>query len=85
MYSFGIPPGQKGWHVYDLEKRRIFTSRDVIFYEDVFPFEHEPRSSQILGQENMDNRLATRPFIEMFNEPAHDTLQTDSPVIHNSL
>ena len=34
----GYPQGKKGWRVFDLESRRIFVTRDVIFYEDVFPF-----------------------------------------------
>jgi len=32
----GYPCGQKGWGVYDLERRRIFTSLDVTFYEAIF-------------------------------------------------
>ena len=34
----GYPYGQKGWKIYDLETHEIFVSRDIIFYEDVFPF-----------------------------------------------
>ncbi|CAH9119111.1 unnamed protein product [Cuscuta epithymum] len=33
-YSFG----KKGWKVYDLETHEYFTSRDVKFFEDQFPF-----------------------------------------------
>ena len=33
----GYPFGKKGWKVYDLESHEIFISRDVIFYEDIFP------------------------------------------------
>ena len=38
----GSPYEKKGWRVYDLEHRKIFTSRDVIFYEDQFPFAMKP-------------------------------------------
>ena len=34
----GYPFGKKGWELYDLESKEIFVSRDVIFYEDIFPF-----------------------------------------------
>ena len=34
----GYPHGQKGWKVYDLASRRTFVSRDVQFYETMFPF-----------------------------------------------
>ena len=34
----GYPFGKKGWKLYDLESKEIFVSRDVIFYEDIFPF-----------------------------------------------
>lgn len=34
----GYPTGQKGWRVYDPDKKVFFISRDVIFYESEFPF-----------------------------------------------
>lgn len=37
----GFPYGTKGWRMYDLELGVFFNSRDVIFYEDKFPFAAE--------------------------------------------
>lgn len=37
----GYPFGKKGWRVYDLETNKFFVSRDVVFKEDVFPYENE--------------------------------------------
>nr|KYP53678.1 Copia protein [Cajanus cajan] len=37
----GYPSGQKGYKVYDTEKKEIQISRDVIFCEDEFPFKAE--------------------------------------------
>ncbi|CAA0806503.1 Uncharacterized mitochondrial protein AtMg00710 [Striga hermonthica] len=37
----GFVTGVKGYRVYDLEGRHVFVSRDVIFYEDQFPFSEE--------------------------------------------
>lgn len=34
----GYVVGQKAFKLFDLENQKIFVSRDVIFYEDVFPF-----------------------------------------------
>ncbi|KAG5555708.1 hypothetical protein RHGRI_006375 [Rhododendron griersonianum] len=34
----GYPTGQKAYRVYDIAIRQIFSSRDVIFHEQVFPF-----------------------------------------------
>ncbi|CAH9138233.1 unnamed protein product, partial [Cuscuta epithymum] len=34
----GYPYGQKGYKLYDLDNHRIFSSRDVIFKEQMFPF-----------------------------------------------
>ncbi|GKU93759.1 hypothetical protein SLEP1_g7327 [Rubroshorea leprosula] len=32
------PYGQKGYKVYDLETNQIFISRDIVFYEKIFPY-----------------------------------------------
>ncbi|CAM8925879.1 unnamed protein product [Rhodiola kirilowii] len=34
----GYPIGKRGWRLYDLETRQLFVSRDVIFYEHIFPW-----------------------------------------------
>ena len=34
----GYPYGIKGYKVLDLESNSIFISRDVIFYEHIFPY-----------------------------------------------
>lgn len=34
----GISPGQKGYKMYDLGKREIIVSRNVVFHEDMYPF-----------------------------------------------
>ena len=36
----GYPFGQKGWKVYDVDKKEFLISRDVVFYEDKFPWAH---------------------------------------------
>lgn len=34
----GYPPGVKGYRLYDVTKRQLIISRDVVFFEDSFPF-----------------------------------------------
>ena len=34
----GYPFGKKGWYLFDLEMEEFFSSADVVFYEDHFPF-----------------------------------------------
>ncbi|CAL8992943.1 unnamed protein product [Prunus brigantina] len=34
----GYPFGQKAYRLYDLDTQKFFSSRDVIFYENIFPF-----------------------------------------------
>ena len=34
----GYPTGTKGYKILDLETRKLTVSRDVLFYEEIFPF-----------------------------------------------
>lgn len=44
----GYPPGIKGYKLYDLNRKQIFFSRDVIFHEEIFPFHtHTPSSPSV--------------------------------------
>ena len=36
----GYPYSQKAYKLFDLETKKIFTSRDVHFHENIFPFHH---------------------------------------------
>ena len=46
----GYPYGQKGWRVYDIEKKKLFVSRYIVFQETVFPFLASKRlETQVLG------------------------------------
>ena len=44
----GYPFGKKEWKVYDLETGDLFVSRDVVFYEDKFPYESMHKSCKDL-------------------------------------
>ena len=34
----GYPPGVKGYKLFDIQHKKVFISRDVIFHESIFPF-----------------------------------------------
>jgi len=40
----GYPFGKNGWKIYDLDFEELFVSRDVIFYEDIFPYMIQSKS-----------------------------------------
>ncbi|KAF8405658.1 hypothetical protein HHK36_007734 [Tetracentron sinense] len=40
------PFGQKAYRLYDLQTGDVFTSRDVIFHENVFPFRNSPPTTE---------------------------------------
>lgn len=33
----GYPPGTKGYKLFDIQRKRVFVSRGVIFHENIFP------------------------------------------------
>jgi len=41
----GYPYGKKAYKVYDLTTQKVFSSRDIHFYENYFPFHHITASS----------------------------------------
>lgn len=54
----GYPQGKKGWKLYDLDTGDYFVSRDVKFYEHIFPFAHPDYSNST--NEKHDSTLPVR-------------------------
>jgi len=50
----GYPHGQKGWKLYDLATKKIFLSRDVHFYDTIFPFAQSESQHQYLDQQSVE-------------------------------
>lgn len=65
----GYPVGQKGYKVYDRETQRILITRDIVFYENRFPF--------IL--QDIEPKIVTEPT----NMTQH-VLENDQPVRSSS-
>ncbi|RVW93750.1 hypothetical protein CK203_043422 [Vitis vinifera] len=45
VFFLGYPVGQKAYKLYDLDTHQMFTSRDVVFHETIFPYESIPSPS----------------------------------------
>ena len=41
------PFGKKGWKVYDLDTGDLFISKDVVFFEDIFPYANQNKLDTI--------------------------------------
>ena len=70
---FGYPLGQKGNQVYDFDTKKNFTSRDVVFHENIFPF------SNISPENQSDYPVLPMPFDEdtpLFHDNSQPTLPT---------
>lgn len=48
----GYPYGQKAYKLYDLETHTTLVSRDVIFFENLFPF-HRPETTPLAYKPEM--------------------------------
>lgn len=68
----GYPHGKKGWRLYDLEKKEIFVSRDVVFSVSKFPY-----SPVILSSLNEDEASK-----EQLWAPIAEGLITEEPFIY---
>ncbi|GLT64493.1 hypothetical protein SLA2020_369820 [Shorea laevis] len=67
----GYPLGKKGYKLYDLETQQIFTSRDVIFYEHIFPYQSKENEHH---QGKSNPTVTVQPFEEhsLTNDNPHD-------------
>lgn len=52
----GFPIGMKGYKLYGITKRKIFVSKDILFFEELFPF----------CSTKEDTNFVTYDFLEQF-------------------
>ncbi|CAA7019035.1 unnamed protein product [Microthlaspi erraticum] len=79
----GYPYGKKGWRLFDLEKQEFFVSRDVVFFENQFPFSDEPQNitTTISNEEGvLWAPISTGPFVEEENRPNNSLSPLVSPI-----
>uniref|UniRef100_A0A2N9IX68 Integrase catalytic domain-containing protein n=1 Tax=Fagus sylvatica TaxID=28930 RepID=A0A2N9IX68_FAGSY len=68
----GYPTGVKGYKLLDLDTHKLFISRDVIFHENIFPFQNS------IPIPDFSTFLHTSSPISHFSLPSYNT--TDIPV-----
>lgn len=71
----GYNPGQKAYKLYDLTDKKIIMSRDVIFYESIFPFAKNNSVENINVLPNEANEEATEIPFEINHQ---DFIPTDA-------
>ncbi|XP_010470454.1 PREDICTED: uncharacterized protein LOC104750360 [Camelina sativa] len=89
----GYPFGKKGWKVYDLERNEFIISRDMVFNEDVFPYDQASSSSPVVvspaTSHDDDWALSSSPLVrgssdvnnvDSFVHAAQDSADQDSVV-----
>lgn len=72
----GYPPGMKAYKLYDIENKKFFISRDVVFHESVFPFHQLTPSTEVINQ--FPDLVLPRPYGQS-NCPWEDDDPTDNP------
>lgn len=86
----GYPSSQKAYQVYDLDTRQFFSSRDVIFHENIFPFSTSDLNTQLntshMPLSNFDPNLTSSSLTPSNNSSTEPTqnLQSSAPDIDHS-
>ncbi|XP_074270769.1 uncharacterized protein LOC141594670 [Silene latifolia] len=74
----GYPSNKKGWKLYDLDTKSYFVSRDVVFYESVFPLA-SPSTSVPVSDHSLDTLEDLHD--DTTNESVHDMVL--QPHVHS--
>nr|XP_011468459.1 PREDICTED: vegetative cell wall protein gp1-like [Fragaria vesca subsp. vesca] len=75
----GYPFGQKGYKLFDLSTKKVFTSRDVKFHETIFPYSSIQPSHILPSQAHKPGPLPISSFIDFsFTPPSHNTRASSS-------
>nr|KYP49743.1 Retrovirus-related Pol polyprotein from transposon TNT 1-94 [Cajanus cajan] len=79
----GYKPGTKGYLLFDIETKQFFVSRDVYFYEKIFPFTdiQPPDPSNPLPLPSITFFDNHDPWFQSTETPVSPTNQTTSPTV----
>lgn len=75
----GYPHGKKGYKVYDLEEEKAFVSRDVVFFEDSFPFQFSSPSNPTNRDAIFSPQTTPLSFDDKISSPTQDSIPTNPP------
>ena len=86
----GYPLCQKVYWVYDLESNKFFSSQDVVFHEDIFPFHIAPQEVQddivVIPLPQSSNELTTIRTTKLItsNHLPSPTTSPSSPILDSN-
>ena len=81
----GFKTGTKGYVLLNIQSREIFVSRDVVFYEHIFPYQKVEDTSNKTGSPNI---LDQNPFTEdqpVSSQPSQAIFVPIAPVSYTHL
>lgn len=74
----GYPFGKKGYKLYNMDTNQVQTSRDVIFHEDIFPFDqNQPQSPLFPNSSSFEE--AVLPLSHNISAPSNNSNPSLSP------
>lgn len=76
----GFNVGQKAYKLYDIQSKKIIVSREVTFYENIFPYYSIHESTPLLLVSSADDFLE----LDVYPSSTHDIPTTSSPSQHES-
>lgn len=77
----GYPPDQKGYKLLDLDTQQTFTSRDVVFHEDIFPFSQTTPNTNTSAPIIPNPVPDLQPLPESLNRPPPDSTNHHDTII----
>ncbi|XP_019229795.1 PREDICTED: uncharacterized protein LOC109210784 [Nicotiana attenuata] len=95
----GYAPTQKGYKLYNIQQRSMFVSRDIVFHEDVYPFQYNNEDFRVFSQSTsiVNNGCLLSPIDSRGDEsfetahidtaadvPAHEMHATSSSIPSNA-
>ncbi|CAH9096429.1 unnamed protein product [Cuscuta europaea] len=82
----GHPFGKKGWRLFDLETSEIFISRDVKFFENIFPFfDSNARSTPNISLDDTLHIPSTEVFELTYDTPPYPEALSSTPPIASTV
>ena len=60
----GYPSGMKAYKLYDVSKRKLFVSKDVLFFKEKFPFQSIKENNKPISHDFIDHFVIPCPLFD---------------------
>ena len=77
----GYPFGKKGWRLYDFENHEFLESRDVIFFEHIFPFVNKEQSTPTLEDNSAQQTLGVYDDLDIGVQTSNEPQQQEPMLV----